>query len=394
MDADHASFQATSAFSGTGYTTQEAEFALNHPQRRHIIQDLIRFGGAGIITTMATMVGALVSSPDILKSVMGGEDVFTWLPLNPAEMMLIAIVIVVFWVYRLLGKPSVKRLIKEVVTQWLLEGNIVSPVQYKEHVIQPNGYAVIQVDICERNPMLGKTLEQIELSEKGIKVLSIERINETTTLLSPSPQTQLRLWDRVLFYGPVQSITRTCFASQSRDSGASEKRLKEDDPLPIGSIAPDFILNDQHNQPFRLSERRGKRNVIMVFYPKDNSSTCTSQLHRFNAHLTELDSLDADVVALNQESLKSHQQFAQQLHLRYPMLVDAGKKVCKTYRSLMLGGLLVNRTVYIIDRDGVIRFARRGNPDLYEIIGALRKIQNPSAPDLHLDENDGAFCPT
>jgi peroxiredoxin Q/BCP len=113
--------------------------------------------------------------------------------------------------------------------------------------------------------------------------------------------------------------------------------------------------------------------VLLVFYPKDKSFTCTSQLRKFQDHLAALHAMDIEVVALNQESVVSHRAFAELLNITFPILSDSDKRTCKAYKALMLGGLLVNRTVYLIDKEGKIRFAKRGNPGVTEIVSALKK---------------------
>src|SRR5436853_7612995 len=69
LPEEQAEFQALSASSGVGYTTKESEFILSHPQRRKIISLLIDLGSAGIITTIATLAGTILSSQNIVKSV-------------------------------------------------------------------------------------------------------------------------------------------------------------------------------------------------------------------------------------------------------------------------------------------------------------------------------------
>jgi thioredoxin-dependent peroxiredoxin len=136
------------------------------------------------------------------------------------------------------------------------------------------------------------------------------------------------------------------------------------DPLPAGSAAPDFTLPDQDGNPMTLSTLRG-RNVVLVFYPGDETTLCRRQLCEFRDRWPAVGEHNAVVFGVNPQSAESHSKFRKNREFPFPLLVDRGQKVAKLYRS---AGLIVKRTVYLIGPDGTIRFARRGKPDPEEVL--------------------------
>src|SRR4051812_15323956 len=138
------------------------------------------------------------------------------------------------------------------------------------------------------------------------------------------------------------------------------------EPLAVGTPAPDFSLLDQDGKPVVLSQLRG-RNVVLVFYPADETPTCTKQLCEFRDQWEGVQAANAVVFGINSQSAAKHQQFKQNRQFPFPLLVDPGQKAARLYKA---NGLIVKRTVYLIGKDGVIRFAQRGKPEPTEVLKA------------------------
>jgi len=136
------------------------------------------------------------------------------------------------------------------------------------------------------------------------------------------------------------------------------------DPLPAGTKAPDFSLPDDSGRLVHLAELRG-RNVVLVFYPGDDTPGCTKQLCQFRDDWKEAQAHGVEVFGVNPQSAQKHVRFRQKFHFPFPLLVDRDQKVGELYRT---NGLIVKRTVYLIDPDGVIRFAQRGMPAPHEVL--------------------------
>jgi peroxiredoxin Q/BCP len=136
------------------------------------------------------------------------------------------------------------------------------------------------------------------------------------------------------------------------------------DPLPAGTKAPDFSLSDDSGRLVRLAELRG-RNVVLVFYPGDDTPGCTKQLCQFRDDWKEAQARGVSVFGVNPQSAQKHGEFRQKFHFPFPLLVDRDQKVGELYHT---NGLIVKRTVYLIDPGGIIRFAQRGMPAPHEVL--------------------------
>ncbi|HBY62630.1 MAG TPA: peroxiredoxin [Solibacterales bacterium] len=138
------------------------------------------------------------------------------------------------------------------------------------------------------------------------------------------------------------------------------------EPLPAGAAAPDFTLPDEQGRSVALSALRGK-NVILVFYPGDDTSVCTRQLCELRERWPDLASRNTVAFGVNPQGARSHARFREKYGLPFPLLVDAGQAVSRLYHA---NGLIVKRTVYLIGPDGAIRFSRRGKPSANEILSS------------------------
>ena len=138
------------------------------------------------------------------------------------------------------------------------------------------------------------------------------------------------------------------------------------EPLPVGGDAPDFALPDQDGELVSLADLRGK-NVVLVFYPADETMVCTKQLCEFRDSWAAAQARDAVVFGVNPASAAKHSAFRSHHRFPFPLLVDGGQQIAARYHA---NGLIVKRTVYLIGKSGKIRYARRGKPDPDEVLAA------------------------
>lgn len=136
-------------------------------------------------------------------------------------------------------------------------------------------------------------------------------------------------------------------------------------PLAPGTAAPDFELADEQGNRVRLSDFRGRKQVVLVWYPGDETKICTKQLCEFKDAWSELGTQDTVVFGINGQNAESHSRFKQRFGFPFPLLVDPAQGVGKLYRT---SGWIVRRTVYRIDKEGIIRFAQRGKPTPAEVM--------------------------
>lgn len=138
------------------------------------------------------------------------------------------------------------------------------------------------------------------------------------------------------------------------------------DPLQTGVMAPDFTLQDQDGNPVSLAALRGK-NVVLVFYPADETTVCTQQLCEFRDAWGLAQSKDTVVLGINPAAESKHARFREHHHFPFPLLADPGQRVAAMYHA---NGLAVKRTVYLIGKTGQIRYAKRGKPDPEDVLAA------------------------
>jgi peroxiredoxin Q/BCP len=139
-------------------------------------------------------------------------------------------------------------------------------------------------------------------------------------------------------------------------------------PLAAGTPAPDFTLSDDSGWPVTLSKLRGK-NVVLVFYPGDDTPGCTKQLCQFRDDWADARKRGVEVFGVNPQSAQKHEKFRSKFNFPFPLLVDKGQQVAALYQA---NGLIVKRTVYLIGPDGKILFARRGMPNPTEVLAAAK----------------------
>jgi len=134
-------------------------------------------------------------------------------------------------------------------------------------------------------------------------------------------------------------------------------------PVSTGDAAPDFALpgtdnTDEGRRDYKLSEYRG-RPVVLVFYPGDNTPVCTRQLNSYTEDIGRFRAVGAEVLAISPQSVESHEGFScKQGGFAFPLLADTDKDVGRAYGILGPVGFY-RRSVFVIDGDGIIRYAHR-----------------------------------
>lgn len=138
--------------------------------------------------------------------------------------------------------------------------------------------------------------------------------------------------------------------------------------LSPGTPAPDFELRDQDGNSVRLSDLRGS-NVVLVFYPGDDTPTCTRQLCEFRDRWDAAREKNTAVLGISPWSAERKAKFRAKFDFPFPLLSDPGQRVAALYNTK---GLWVRRTVYLVGPDGVIRYAQRGKPAPDEVLAAAQ----------------------
>ena len=154
--------------------------------------------------------------------------------------------------------------------------------------------------------------------------------------------------------------------------------------IEIGQQAPGFSLYDQDRNKRTLAEFRGK-NVVLAFYPGAFTDVCTTEMCTLRDQAGELDSLNAQVLGISVDSPFAQKAWSDANSLNFPVLSDFNREVVDQYDVAFpnLGGLqgyvAANRAVFILDRDGVVRYrwlapSPADEPNYEEVRRALGKL--------------------
>jgi peroxiredoxin len=126
----------------------------------------------------------------------------------------------------------------------------------------------------------------------------------------------------------------------------------------VGDSAPDFELKDQHGTPVKLSDFRGTRDVVLVFYPLAFSGICTGELCTIRDELPTLGGDDVQVLAVSVDSVFAHRAWSEQENYQFPLLSDFWPHgaVAESYGVFDAEKGLATRGTFIIDRQGAVRW--------------------------------------
>lgn len=123
----------------------------------------------------------------------------------------------------------------------------------------------------------------------------------------------------------------------------------------VGDKAPDFTLMNQLGFKIRLYDIIGLENIVLFFYPKDDSLVCIKEACAFRDNYEVFQKYGAEIIGISSDSEKSHKNFAKNHRLPYTLLSDKGGKVRKLYGVQKTMGFLPGRVTYVIDKQGIVK---------------------------------------
>jgi thioredoxin-dependent peroxiredoxin len=124
----------------------------------------------------------------------------------------------------------------------------------------------------------------------------------------------------------------------------------------VGDKAPDFELIKPDGSTFRLKEQLKETNVVLYFYPKDNTPGCTKQACEFRDQYEVFKEHEAEVVGISGDSSDSHDEFERSHRLPFVLLSDTGNKVRNLFGVPRKFGIIPGRVTYVIDKNGIVRY--------------------------------------
>ncbi|MFL5577474.1 MAG: redoxin domain-containing protein [Gemmatimonadaceae bacterium] len=124
-----------------------------------------------------------------------------------------------------------------------------------------------------------------------------------------------------------------------------------------GDTAPDFTLSSTSGETVTLSSFRGRKNVLLAFFPLAFTSTCTAELCEFSEDFDRYAGRDVEVLPISVDSVPTLKEFKQKHAMRTDLLSDFKREATDTYGTMWQDAFFSNRAYFLIDREGVVRWA-------------------------------------
>jgi peroxiredoxin Q/BCP len=163
----------------------------------------------------------------------------------------------------------------------------------------------------------------------------------------PDNRRYLKLRNFYRFYLIIYLILFVSYLTLHKNNDMNE--------LKIGDAIPAFSLPDQNGKLFDINTVLGKKNLVIYFYPKDDSPGCTAQACSFRDQFEVFKEADAVIIGISGQSVQSHKEFAIKHRLTFTLLSDEGNKIRKQFGvPTNLLGLLPGRVTYVADKTGKV----------------------------------------
>ncbi|MFI3136711.1 MAG: peroxiredoxin [Methylococcaceae bacterium] len=147
--------------------------------------------------------------------------------------------------------------------------------------------------------------------------------------------------------------------------------------------APLFSSINQHNETVSLADYAGKKNVVLYFYPKDDTPGCTIEANQFTQLASEFAKADTVVIGVSKDSCSSHENFIKKFDLKVDLLADVNGELCESYgvwrerEKEGVKSMAIFRSTFIINKDGILADVTYGvtpeghAQEILEIVKAL-----------------------
>lgn len=152
------------------------------------------------------------------------------------------------------------------------------------------------------------------------------------------------------------------------------------DKISVGKPVPDLEVRATDDQKFMLSDLRGK-NLVLYFYPKDNTPGCTTESQDFRDHYEEFRKLNTEIFGISRDSLKSHDGFKTKECLPFDLISDDDEQLCKLFNVIKEKTLYgknylgIDRSTFILDAEGIVRKEFRGVKVDGHVAAVLAEVQ-------------------
>ncbi len=198
-----AKFQAISCFTGTGFTTSESEVVMINARRRRIASVLMIIGNAGLITLFATLVNSFTTDSAFFKYRLPIIDFVVPEKFWPLANLLTLMIIGCF-IHKILSHTRISKFFINFIKNRVESQKRVKKVTFEEMVMATGGFGTLGVDVRNKSHLVGKTIKTAQLSGNDIKVLAIEREQESIPF--PKETEKIEVGDKVICFGQLKNL--------------------------------------------------------------------------------------------------------------------------------------------------------------------------------------------
>jgi peroxiredoxin len=149
----------------------------------------------------------------------------------------------------------------------------------------------------------------------------------------------------------------------------------------VGQPAPEFALKDQSQKEVKLADFKGKKNVVLVFYPLDWSPICSNEHACMVNDMKKFESLEAQVLGVSVDSVWSHKAFAEKMKIGYPLLADFHPRgaMADKYGVYLAEKGITGRAIVVVNKQGNVAWVKNYDipvvPDVNEVAQALANVK-------------------
>ena len=198
-----------------------------------------------------------------------------------------------------------------------------------------------------------KMVYQTESWTINIKPLFMKELKALLGDLYPGNATYIALRKSYRIYLSVYIILFLLFVNFHAKAQTTFNSDME--KLAVGSSIPSFALKDQNGNLFDINSVLGKKNLVIYFYPKDDSPGCTKEACSFRDQFEVFAEADAVIIGISSQSVASHKDFAEKYRLNYTLLSDEGNKISSLFGvPTNLFGLIPGRVTYVVNKEGKV----------------------------------------
>ena len=192
-----------------------------------------------------------------------------------------------------------------------------------------------------------KIVYQTESWTINIKPYFMKELKALFGNIYPDNRNYLKFRNFYRFYLIIYLLLFTSYLTFSQNNNMNE--------IKVGSTIPSFTLPDQNGNLFDINSVLGKKNLVIYFYPKDDSPGCTKEACSFQDQFEVFKEADAVIIGISGQSVQSHKEFAIKHRLTFTLLSDEGNKIRKLFGvPTNFLGLIPGRVTYVADKTGKV----------------------------------------